>query len=379
MVKMSDMPAGIRRHALRDGYEVRIRFKDPITGESKRASGYAKTLPEAKKKQRDMISRIEANQRPKDDSITLADWAINWLEVQVPLLELKPNTTDLYSGLLKKHLLSSRLGMMKMSRIAPVHVSTFMKELSEGSGQSLLRNMYTVLTHLFRSATQNGLIAKSPLEHIRRPKQKRQEVRFLTEPELVAMLSALQASRYLSVAELILQTGLRRGEALGLSWDDVDIPNQQLHVRYTIDAKGRRGAPKTTRSIRTLDLNIKAVAVLRSLRKAQNETKLKLGAFYTDCKWIPVFTAENGKPSQPRVFLRAIQNAAERCGLNDDAHSDRVGVHTLRHYVASKLLANGVEMMVVSRILGHESIKTTVDIYGHLQDNQRKQALTSLA
>jgi integrase len=373
------IPRGIRKVSSRDGFEIRIRFKDPITGESRRVSGYAKTLPEAKKKQRDMISRIEANQRPKDDSITLADWAISWLEVQVPLLELKPNTTDLYAGLLTKHLLSSKLGKMRMSRIAPVHVSVFIKELSEGSGQSLLRNTYTVLTHLFRSATQNGLIAKSPLEHLRRPKQKRQEVRFLTEGELIAMLRELQVSRYLSVAELILQTGLRRGEALGLSWDDLDIANQQLHVRYTIDAKGRRGAPKTTRSIRTLDLNIKALVVLRSLRKAQNESKLRLGGFYAECEWNPVFTTDHGKPSQPRVFLRAVQNAAKRCGLDDETQTDRVGVHTLRHYVASKLLANGVEMMVVSRIMGHESIKTTVDIYGHLQDSQRRQALTSLA
>ena len=373
------IPRGIRKVSSRDGFEIRIRFKDPITGESRRVSGYAKTLPEAKKKQRDMISRIEANQRPKDDSITLADWAISWLEVQVPLLELKPNTTDLYAGLLTKHLLSSKLGKMRMSRIAPVHVSTFMKELSEGSGQSLLRNMYTVLTHLFRSATQNGLIAKSPLEHLRRPKQKRQEVRFLADDELIAMLKELQVSRYLSVAELILQTGLRRGEALGLSWDDVDIANQQLHVRHTIDAKGRRGAPKTTRSVRTLDLNIKALAVLRSLRKAQNESKLRLGGFYAECEWNPVFTTDHGKPSQPRVFLRAVQNAAKRCGLDDETQKDRVGVHTLRHYVASKLLANGVEMMVVSRIMGHESIKTTVDIYGHLQDSQRRQALTFLA
>ena len=373
------IPRGIRKVSSRDGFEIRIRFKDPITGESRRVSGYAKTLPEAKKKQRDMISRIEANQRPKDDSITLADWAISWLEVQVPLLELKPNTTDLYAGLLTKHLLSSKLGKMRMSRIAPVHVSVFIKELSEGSGQSLLRNMYTVLTHLFRSATQNGLIAKSPLEHLRRPKQKRQEVRFLADDELIAMLKELQVSRYLSVAELILQTGLRRGEVLGLSWDDVDIANQQLHVRHTIDAKGRRGAPKTSRSIRTLDLNIKALVVLRSLRKAQNESKLRLGGFYAECEWNPVFTTDNGKPSQPRVFLRAIQNAAKKCGLDDEIQTDRVGVHTLRHYVASKLLANGVEMMVVSRILGHESIKTTVDIYGHLQDSQRRQALTSLA
>ena len=239
--------------------------------------------------------------------------------------------------------------------------------------------MYTVLTHLFRSATQNGLIAKSPLEHLRRPKQKRQEVRFLADDELIAMLKELQVSRYLSVAELILQTGLRRGEALGLSWDDVDIANQQLHVRHTIDAKGRRGAPKTTRSVRTLDLNIKALAVLRSLRKAQNESKLRLGGFYAECEWNPVFTTDHGKPSQPRVFLRAVQNAAKRCGLDDETQKDRVGVHTLRHYVASKLLANGVEMMVVSRIMGHESIKTTVDIYGHLQDSQRRQALTFLA
>jgi site-specific recombinase XerD len=70
--------------------------------------------------------------------------------------------------------------------------------------------------------------------------------------------------------------------------------------------------------------------------------------------------------------------AAERCGLNVRAQADGLA-HTLKHYVASKLLANGVEMMVVSRILGHESIKPTVDIYGHIQDNQRRQALTSLA
>jgi integrase len=97
------------------------------------------------------------------------------------------------------------------------------------------------------------------------------------------------------------------------------------------------------------------------------------------CDWNPVFQTEDGKASQPRVLLRAIQSAANRCGLNDSGHADQVGVHTLRHFVASRLLENGVEMMVVSRILGHESIKTTVDIYGHLQDNQRKQALSSLA
>lgn len=80
-----------------------------------------------------------------------------------------------------------------------------------------------------------------------------------------------------------------------------------------------------------------------------------------------------------REFLRAVQRAAKKAGLETDESKEPVGIHTLRHYVATKLLESGVEMYVVSRILGHESIKTTVDIYGHLQDRHRKDALELLA
>ena len=374
-----NLPQGIRRHSTRDGFEIRIRYRDPITGVSKRASGYAKTLPEAKRKQREMLHRLDQNQRPLDDTVTFGDWLKNWQAQQLPLMGLKPNTEDLYRNLARKHLESSSLATMRLSSVAPLHLGSFMKDLGGHGGQSLLRNTYTVLTHLFESAVRNGLLRQSPLQHIKRPKQAKQEVRFLSDSEMSALMEELAKSRYLPVAQLILQTGLRRGEALGLSWDDVDLVRQQLHVRFTLDAKGRRGSPKTSRSIRTLDLNDKAIAVLRMLKKAHSESRLRLGPLYVGCEWNPVFSTEDGKASQPRVLLRAIQNAANRCGLNDSEHPDRVGVHTLRHYVATRLLSNGVEMMVVSRILGHESIKTTVDIYGHLQDNQRRQALSSLA
>jgi len=376
---MTNLPTGIRKHKTRDGFEIRVRFKDPITGESRRASGYAKSLPEAKRKQREMLHRIDENKRPLDDTITVGEWLRNWLDHQLPILGLKPNTVDLYRNLSHKHLSNSNLASMRISSIAPLHLNTFFQDLSEKAGQSLLRNVYTVLTHLFGSAVRNGLLSRSPLEHVRRPRQKKQEVRFLSSTEMDALMKELSGSRFWSVAQLILQTGLRRGEALALSWDEVDFNSQQLHVRFTLDAKGRRGAPKTSRSIRTLDLNTKAIGLLRSLRKAQNESRLQLGPLYAGCDWNPVFSTEDGKASQPRVFLRAVQNAAERCKLNLPGQTDRIGVHTLRHFVASKLLANSVEMMVVSRILGHESIKTTVDIYGHLQDNQRKEALSSLA
>lgn len=376
---MSDLPTGIRKHSSRQGYEVRIRFKDPQTGESKRTSAYAKTLGEARRKLRDMQNRIEASQSPVDRLVSLGDWAIHWQKEQLPLSGLKPNTIELYLGLLNTHVMESSLASQKLSDIRPIHVSKFMHGLAMARGQSLQRNVFVVLKHLFRSAQQNGIISNTPLASIAPPRRAKQKVRFISDQEIGRLLERLSDSRYLPVVELILQTGLRRGEALGLSWEDVDLEKQVLSVRFTLDSKGRRGAPKTTRSLRTIDLNSKAQTVLRQLRLRQAEDRLRLGELYKSPDWEPVFRGSGGNPFSAREFLRAVQRAANNSGLESDSSKEPVGIHTLRHFVASKLLESGVEMYVVSRILGHESIKTTVDIYGHLKDTQRKAALELLA
>lgn len=376
---MRDLPPGIKKHSSRDGYEVRMRFKDPFTGESKRASAYAKSLVEAKRKQREMMFRIDNHQSPVDATMNFGKLVEHWLDRELPHQGLKPNTQDLYSGLARKHILGSNLERLKVSSVTPSHLDEFFRNLERSAGQSLRRNLYSALSHIFRLALRNALIAKSPLELVRRPAQKKQEVRFLSQDELTHLMRELEGSRYWKVARLILLTGIRRGEALGLSWADVDFEQSQIHIRHTLDSKGRRGAPKTARSIRTLELHKPAVDLLKEVRKTQIQNRLKLGTLFEGCSWDPVFTTDDGKATQPRVFLRAIQAAAERSGLNPPGTTEKVGVHTLRHFVASQLLSNGFDMMVVSRILGHESIKTTVDIYGHLQDSLRKQALSSLA
>jgi integrase len=376
---MSALPTGIRKHSSRGGYEIRMRFKDPQSGESKRASAYAKTLVEAKKKLRDMQNRLDGSQSPVDRSVSLGDWARYWQTELLPVSGLKPNTIDLYRGLVSTHLMDSALAGQKMSDIRPVHLSRFMYELAASKGQSLQRNLFVVLKHLFRSAQQNGIVSSTPLAAIAPPKRAKQKVRFITDQELEKLLHRLLDSRYLPVVGLVLQTGLRRGEALGLAWDDVDLEKKALHVRFTLDAKGRRGEPKTSRSVRIIDLNSKALNLLRELRVKQNQDRLRLGQLYNSDSWNPVFRGSSGRAMSAREFLRAVQRAAKAAGLEADASKEPVGIHTLRHYVASKLLESGVEMYVVSRILGHESIKTTVDIYGHLQDSQRKSALELLA
>lgn len=376
---MSDLPTGIRKHSSRQGYEVRIRYKDPQTGESKRASAYCKTIGEAKKKLREMQNRLDGSQSPVDRSVNLGDWSSYWQRELLPMSGLKPNTIDLYRGLLLTHLMASSLAGQKMSDIRPVHISRFMHELAKSKGQSLQRNVFVVLKHLFRSAHQNGIVSSTPLTSMTPPKKAKQKVRFISDQELENLLDKLSDSRYLPVVELILQTGLRRGEALGLAWEDIDLDKKVLQVRFTLDSKGRRGEPKTSRSVRVIDLNSKALNLLRHLRVKQTQDRLRLGETYNSDPWNPVFRGSSGSAMSAREFLRAVQRAAKRAGLETNDSKEPVGIHTLRHYVASKLLESGVEMYVVSRILGHESIKTTVDIYGHLQDNQRRAALELLA
>jgi integrase len=376
---MKNLPTGIRRHSSRDGFEVRIRFKDPITSESKRASAYAKTLSEAKIKLRQMQNRIEESRSPVDRAVSLREWSEHWISEQLPLSGLKPNTQDLYRGLLLTHITQSSLAQLKMSQIRPIHLSRFMHDLAQQKGQSLQRNVFVVLKHLFKTAQQNGIVSSNPLALLNPPRKSKQKVRFISDQELGHLLAELRDSNYRPLVEFILQTGLRRGEVLGLSWDDVDLERGSAHIRFTLDSKGRRGQPKTSRSVRVIELNAKAAVVLRQLRLKQTREKLRLGNLYQVCEWNPVFQTASGSPMSAREFLRAIQRASQRAGLEVDVSKERIGIHTLRHYVASKLLQSGVEMYVVSRILGHESIKTTVDIYGHMQDNQMRAALNLLA
>lgn len=375
---MAKLPKGIRKHTSRSGYEVRLTAKDPHTGESRRFSAYAKSLPEAREKLREMDTRSRQHLLAKDSQMTLADWAAEWTKTVLPHKELTNSTKTLYGGLLITHVASSPVGKTRLCNLQPLQFEKFFRTDLGNTSASLKRNVYAVLSHLFKDAVRARLIATTPLREVPRPKAIKQEARFISEGELSRLLDSLGSSRYADVFHLILQTGLRRGEVLGLSWNDVNLQTNQLQVKASLGANKHRGPVKTLKSQRRLDLNSAAIAILKRQRTRQNLERLSLGEMYDPMDWDPVFTNESGSPVCPRALLRTLQNAAEKVGLTTENLSS-VGIHTLRHFVATKLLTSGVDMLTVSRILGHDSIQTTVDIYGHIEDKSRKSALSLLA
>ncbi len=170
-----------------------------------------------------------------------------------------------------------------------------------------------------------------------------------------------------------MNTSLRRGEALALTWSDVDFTKKLIRVRGTlarVDGELIVTEPKTEKSKRVIHLSPASERVLKAVRLRQKEDRLQAGS-----AWVPtsyVFTTEAGEPCDPRNALRALKVAAERANLPG------VGLHTLRHSAATVMIENRVPLKVVSEILGHFSVSITGDIYGHVSPDVSAQAMDAL-
>ena len=169
-------------------------------------------------------------------------------------------------------------------------------------------------------------------------------------------------------------TGLRRGEALALKWTDIDLNGGTLKITKTVSRIRRElvaSTPKTAKSRREVPLSPGVIAMLRGHRKAQVAERLQAGDVWQDRDL--VFATEHGGYVDPRNLLRALKTAGVKAGI------DGIGLHTLRHSAATAMLEANVPIHVVSRILGHSSIAVTIDLYGHVNDESKREAIDGLS
>lgn len=176
-----------------------------------------------------------------------------------------------------------------------------------------------------------------------------------------AFLSFTRNDRLFPCFLLALTTGLRRGEILGLRWEDLDLTTQRAQIRQTyivVNDRAEFSTPKTSRSRRSIFLDSSTVSVLREQRKRQLEDRLSAGGTYTESDLI--FTSENGSPVHPQTLSDTFVRRVRAAGL------PRIRFHDLRHTYASLALSAGVHPKIVSDRLGHGSISITLDTYSHV-------------
>lgn len=359
----------------RDGrWAVSVRYID-ADGLNKRTTVYGRTAKDAREKAEAVRSRIKAKKPPKDAKVLLATFVNEWIASTLAVSDRKASTKSMYGTLARKHVVESDLGQRPLDRIEPRHVEAWVAGLrKKGLAESTVRSTYTVLRAILDTAVRDRAIGDNPAAVVRRPKVTMKEAMFLTVAQVEDVLAAAEGSRYAPLFRLLVNTGLRRGEALALRWSDVDLTNRTVRVRGTLareDGELVVTDAKTAKSKRSLFLTDESVGVLQCLRDRQRVERETAGSMWVESGF--VFTTELGGPCDPRNALRAFRSAADRAGVTG------AGLHTLRHSAASVLLSNGVPLKVVSDILGHSSTAITGDVYGHVSPDVAAEAMRALS
>lgn len=308
---------------------ARLSYLDPVTGERRRLTLYAKTAREVRAKLAAARGRIDSDTPPKDATRTVGDWLKHWRATTLAASGRKASTRELYGSITKTHLEPAPFGAHRLDRLRPSDVEALMLELKSKLSDATIRSVYNVLRCGLDGAVRDGLLARNPAAAVKRPAVRRREARHLDAGEVIALLAAAAGSRHHLALVLIATTGLRRGECLALRWSDVDLETGAVTVAgtlYRIAGELVISAPKTAKSRRIVPLHPGIVATLRRHRVTQAAEKLRAGSQWQDTGL--VFATELGGPVDPRTLLRVAQDAAAAAGVAG------AGVHTLRHSAA---------------------------------------------
>lgn len=358
--------------ASRNLYRAAIRMTDEH-GESKRLFFYGKTAEEALEKMRTARKRVSQGKPAKDAKLTVSAWIDFWVSDVLTYSDRKETTKETYRYIVR-HVLADQVASKELNKVLPSDLKRLFSKLrTEGMASSTVNKVYTVLKLIFDDAITERKIVETPFVQVKRPKEETKEAEFFTRAQLSAFLEAAKQDRLYVAMQLCAQTGLRRGEALGLRWQDIDFEAGKIHIANTL-ASTKGGLyltpPKTEASKRKLAMNDVVTALLQSHRIAQAEESRFAGNKFLDKDF--VFSTGTGEPIHPDNFYRSVTRVCEKAGL------EKRGPHVLRHTFATLLLEANVPHHVVSRILGHSSIRITVDIYGHLSDEGQEAAMNAI-
>lgn len=310
-----------------------------------------------------------------DDQQTVADYLTRWLEARA--LTLKPTTLARYRDYLAKDLVPA-LGGVKLERLSYQHVAQFVRhQLVAGRGPVTLRRCVATLSSALTDAVRQRRLTHNAARYAVLPRPKRPERVCWTPAEAVAFLQYCAAIRdpLAELFEVLIGTGMRKGEALALHWSDVYLEDRVLFVRQTLsnvnNSRPVFTAPKTKTSLDWVGLSSRVVAALKRQTVRQHAQRLADPKPRRESGL--VFCRVNGEPLRPEYVLHHFHE------LTDDAGLPRIRVHDLRHLAATLMIASDVPLGVVSKTMRHSTLSVTVNIYGHLARHTAHQAVDAIA
>jgi integrase len=363
------------------GYLVRVDLgADPVTGKRRQRAKTFATRREAEAALAQWLADIEHGTAIEPSKLTVRDYLLSWLETY-GRSNLRPTTYRSYEQLVRLHILPS-LGALPLQKLQPAHLQAFYAEKlkggrADGNAGGLAPRTVRYLHAIIREALDQGVkwqtVARNAADATEPPRAERPHIATWDADHVRQFLSITADDTYNPLWLVLLTTGLRRGEALGLRWQDVDLTTATAHVRQSLVEMGGRGtiqAPKTASGRRVVALSPTCVTALREHRSRQLARLLPKATPWRDHDLI--FTTGDGLPLGPRNVVRRFKALAVRAGV------PAIRLHDTRHTHATLLLKHGVHAKIVSERLGHATIGITLDTYSHVLPDMQRQAADSI-
>ena len=362
-----------------------------ITGKSenggvKKKYFYGKSENEVRKKLKAFKSQLEKGEYVNVIKTDLASFLRDWLHDELSLT-LKPKAYDAKEYVIEKIIIPN-IGSYQVGNITRDDIQSFIKTISAKYARSTVKKAYDALNQRFKEAIINRSLIFNPCLGVKLPRvneSNKKEIRFFSREEMVEILDAADAvyptgtkvCRLGKAIHLLYYTGLRPGEAIALTWDDINYENKLINVnKNAVNVKNRgknenddsqsnyvtiiQTSTKTESGTRHVPMSSKAEAALKALQELNGCHKY-------------VLAASTGRPITIRALEKMFHGIQSRAGIEEHGT-----LHSLRHTFASHMLESGVDVKVVADILGHSDVTVTYNTYIHVIKKMKMQAVSKL-
>lgn len=367
----------IRRQS-KTSWEVRVYAFNPVTGKSERRSFTVKgTYQEARKEEAKLKREAAEGTLATTLKESVEDYSKRWLTQVRPTV--RKNTHATYQEQLERWVYPY-IGEMSIGAVTGETLNHLYGQLlaeggarGEGLSAKSVRHVHVLLKSMFRDAVRWGHLGRNPGDAANPPRLETKEKEAWTADDLKTFLAAsrddaLMHALYTTVA----MTGMRRSEALGLRWSDVDYAGMRINIQQARVPVSGVGETKSKHSRRSIPVDQTTVEAIQALERHVRAERAAVDPTWHLHRSELVFATPDGTPLSPEAVSKRFLHLVRKLGLPE------IGLHGLRHTHATLLIEAGVPMKIVSERLGHANISITMDLYTHPSDEAGQLAVDAL-